>query len=59
MARKLLATMDRVTVTMTLWQLLHRQVDIQALDIKGPALHPRVLADGRMNLPDNACEQCE
>lgn len=46
-----LATIDRVTVTITLWQLLHRQVDIQALDIKGPALHLRVLADGRMNLP--------
>ena len=50
-AQETLATIDRVTVTITPWQLVHRQVDIQALDIERPALHVRVSPDGRMNLP--------
>jgi translocation and assembly module TamB len=50
-SHKPLATIERVTVTMTPWQLLHRQVAIEKLSVDQPAIYVRVSSDGRLNLP--------
>jgi len=49
--QKPLATVERVSVTVTLWQLVHRQVAIESLSIERPEIFVRVGPDGRMNLP--------